>query len=285
LPGTLFLVATPIGNLNDISARTRSALEECDFILAEDTRVTIKILNHLGITKRLISCHDHNEMSRLDLIEKAATENQKVSLVSDQGTPLVSDPGYLIVQAAIKSGMNVVPIPGPSAGLLALVASGLPANRFVFEGFLPEKPSASKERLNELKNERRTIVFYISPHKIEKTLTTFLIALGNRKACLAREITKRHEEFVRGDLETILEVVKTRTVLGECVLVVAGAEDQDKMAESTETIESVTREIEKLLARGKSVKEISQECATKFGWKRSKIYALAVDLAHKNAAD
>jgi 16S rRNA (cytidine1402-2'-O)-methyltransferase len=278
-------VATPIGNLSDITPRTKSALEESDFILAEDTRVTIKILNHLGIPKRMISCHDHNELTRIDLVEKAANEEKSIALVCDQGTPLVSDPGYVIVQAAIRSGMQIVPIPGPSASLLALIASGLPAHRFVFEGFLPEKPSSLKQRLSELTAETRTIVFYISPHKIEKTVVAITQILGNRQACLAREITKLHEEFIRGELTTLLDVIKSRSVLGECVLVIAGAETPENGIDDPETLDNVNAEIEKMLADGKGVKEISQECLKKFGWKRSKIYELAVRLSNQKAHD
>jgi len=285
LPGKLFLVATPIGNLSDITPRTKSALEDSDFILAEDTRVSIRILNHLGIKKHLISCHDHNESSRIDLIKQAADENKSIALVCDQGTPLVSDPGYVIVQAAIQNGMTIVPIPGPSASLLALIASGLPANRFVFEGFLPEKPSAQKQRLTELKEETRTTIFYISPHKIEKTLQAIKATLGDRQACLAREITKLHEEFIRADLTSLLEIVKARTVLGECVLVLAGADPPEHKNDGAEELDAVKAEIEKMLDAGKGVKEISQECVKKFGWKRSKIYELAVRLSQERPYD
>jgi 16S rRNA (cytidine1402-2'-O)-methyltransferase len=283
LPGKLFLVATPIGNLGDITPRTKSALEESDFILAEDTRVSIKILNHLEIKKRLISCHDHNESGRVELIEQAASESKTIALVCDAGTPLVSDPGYVIVQAAIRAGMTIVPIPGPSASLLALIASGLPANKFVFEGFLPEKPSALKQRLTELKDETRTTIFYISPHKLEKTLTAIREVLGNRKACLARELTKLHEEFIRTDLDGILEVMKARTLLGEYVLVIAGAEVLEHRIDDPAQLDIVNAEIEKMLAGGMGVKEISQECVKKFGWKRSKIYELAVRLSQQKA--
>jgi 16S rRNA (cytidine1402-2'-O)-methyltransferase len=253
--------------------------------LAEDTRVSIKILNHLGISKRMLSCHDHNESTRVELIENAASEDKAVALVCDQGTPLVSDPGYVIVQAAIRSGMQIVPIPGPSASILALIGSGLPAHRFVFEGFLPEKPSSLKQRLSELKEERRTIVFYISPHKIEKTLLAMKDIFGGRQACLAREITKMHEEFIRGDLSEILAVIKSRSVLGECVLVLAGADAADNTSDEAETLGDVNAEIEKMLADGKGVKEISQECVKKFGWKRSRIYELAVRISNEKAHD
>jgi len=278
-------VATPIGNLSDITPRTKSALEESDFILAEDTRVSIKILNHLGIAKRMLSCHDHNEDSRIDVVVKAAQGDQAVALVSDAGTPLVSDPGYVIVQAAIDAGMQIVPIPGPSASLLALIASGLPVHKFVFEGFLPEKPAHMKQRISELIDETRTMIFYISPHKLEKTLIALSLILGDRKACLAREITKLHEEFIRASLGAILAEIKTRSVLGECVLVVAGAQAAKVFLADNSSEDDVIAQVEKMLAMGKGVKEISQECLKKFGWKRSKIYPLAVRLLQKYSPD
>jgi 16S rRNA (cytidine1402-2'-O)-methyltransferase len=277
LPGKLFLVATPIGNLGDLSQRLKTILTESDLVLAEDTRVTRKILNHLGIERRLISCHDHNESHRIELIDKAAQENQSVALVSDAGTPLISDPGFEIVRAAIEAHMTIVPIPGPSACLLALIASGLPTDRFIFEGFLPDKPNALLQRLQELRTEPRTIVIYVSPHKMEKTLLKVLDTLGNRKVSLAREMTKFHEEFLRGDVSSVLENVRKRTILGECTLVIAGAtpEEQTSTPEK-EDLAAINAEIQKMLAQGRGVKEISQECAKKFGWKRSTIYKLAV---------
>jgi len=270
----LFIVATPIGNLGDISPRVKQALDDCDFILAEDTRVSIKLLNHLGLKKRMISCHDYNERSRLQLLANAYLEGKSIALVSDAGTPLISDPGYQIVQEAMKVGMQVTPIPGPSAFVLALVASGLPCDRFIFEGFLPEKTTLLKSRLELLASETRTLVFYVSPHKLHKTLTYLYEILGERKVCLGRELTKLHEEFLRKSLGELLKDLKDAKIIGECVLVVAGSENNEHCHESSEL--EVTEEINALLARGLGVKDISIACAKRFGWKRSKAYELAL---------
>lgn len=226
MSGKLFIIGTPIGNLDDISKRVSDALRETDLIFVEDTRVTIKLLNHLGINKPMLSCHKHNEHERLSTLEKVAQDGRCAALVSDAGMPLISDPGSPLIERAIELGMLVVPIAGPSAFVLALVASGLPLDAFVFEGFLPDPGAALKEKLAELAGESRTMVFYVSPHKIERTLSQMWEQLGKRKACLARELTKLHEEFIRGDLETLATRYKDKDaeVRGEMVLVLAGAE-------------------------------------------------------------
>lgn len=270
----LFIVATPIGNLNDISARLKQALTDCDFILAEDTRVSIKLLNHLGLKKRMFSCHDFNERSRIVMLSRAYADGQSVALISDAGTPLISDPGFQIVQEAIALGMQTVPIPGPSAFVLALIASGLPCDRFVFEGFLPEKSTLLKARLELLSREGRTLIFYVSPHKLLKTLSYLYEIFGERKVCLARELTKFHEEFLRKNLSELLKDLKDAKIIGECVLVVAGAANNEPCHESTQS--EVISEITSMLAKGLGVKEISIECAKRFGWKRSKVYELAL---------
>jgi 16S rRNA (cytidine1402-2'-O)-methyltransferase len=274
-------VATPIGNLSDITGRVKQVLELCDFILAEDTRVTIKLLNHFSIQKRMLSCHDFNEDKRAELLAEAAGLNQVVALVSDAGTPLVSDPGHAIVQAAIAHDMEVIPIPGPSAFLIALIGSGLPCDRFIFEGFLPDKPSAIRKQLAELVEEDRTSVFYVSPHKIVRVLNLILEVLGDRPICLARELTKMHEEFLRGSVSAITTIVEQRQVLGECVLVVAGAQPDPKSSDviaKPDEIAKIYADMKQSLSEGKGVKEISHECAKKFGWKRSKMYELLLRL-------
>lgn len=230
MSGKLFIIGTPIGNLDDISKRVIDALRESDLIFVEDTRVTIKLLNHLGINKPMVSCHKHNEHERLTTLEKVASDNQCAALVSDAGMPLISDPGSPLIERAIELGMQVVPIAGPSAFVLALVASGLPLDAFVFEGFLPDPGAALKLKLAELAGEKRTMVFYVSPHKIERTLSQMLEQLGKRKVCLGRELTKFHEEFIRGDLETLANRYKDKDaeVRGEMVLVLAGAQKQEE---------------------------------------------------------
>jgi 16S rRNA (cytidine1402-2'-O)-methyltransferase len=270
----LFIVATPIGNLSDISPRVKQALDDCDFILAEDTRVSIKLLNHLGLKKRMLSCHDFNESSRLAILSQAYADRKSVSLMSDAGTPLISDPGFQIVREAIELGMAIVPIPGASAFVLALVASGLPCERFVFEGFLPDKTTLAKARLQALSGEERTLIFYVSPHKLYKTLSYVHEIFGERKACLARELSKVHEEFIRKTLSELLQDLKDTKIMGECVLVVAGAEKNDHCQEATEL--DVLATIDALLAKGLGVKDISIECSKRFGWKRSIAYELAL---------
>lgn len=274
MSGNLFIVATPIGNLNDLTNRIRSVIEECNFVLAEDTRVTIKILNHLNIKKEMFSCHEHNESDRTRALAQAAAEGQSVALISDAGTPLISDPGYQIVREAIALGMTVIPIPGPSAFLLALVGSGLPCDKFVFEGFLPDKSSAQKSRLEELRTETRTLVFYVSPHKLLKNLTAMLEVFGDREICLARELTKLHEEFLRGKISRMIDKYSSTEIRGEFVLVVSG---MTKENETDITEDDVRVAIRAELALNRSVKDISALLAEQFHWKKSEVYRMALD--------
>lgn len=276
MPGSLFIIATPVGNLSDISLRTRKTLEESDLILAEDTRVTIKILNHLGIKKRMLSCHEFNERSRLSLISEAKINNQQIALVSDAGTPLISDPGFQIVREAIACGMKVIAIPGPSAFLLALVGSGIASHRFVFEGFLPDKPTEMKRRLNELKTEKRTLVFYVSPHKLVKTLQTTHGLLGDRQACLARELTKIHEEFIRLPLSELIAVIEKREIIGECVLIIAGAETGGHEDDKESIKEKLNMAIKEMLAADLSTKDIVAGCVRQYGLRKSAVYEVVL---------
>ncbi|CAN5693256.1 16S rRNA (cytidine(1402)-2'-O)-methyltransferase [soil metagenome] len=275
MSGTLFIVATPIGNLDDLTIRISKVIEQSKFVLAEDTRVTIKILNHLGLKRQMISCHEHNEADRLQALGQAAAEGESVALISDAGTPLISDPGYQIVREAIALGMTVIPIPGPSAFLLALVGSGLPCDKFVFEGFLPDKTSAQKTRLEELRTETRTLVFYISPHKLIKNLTVFLEVFGDREICLARELTKLYEEFLRGKISDMIDKYSKEEIRGEFVLVVAGmsAEIESAAVREDEVRAAIRAEFES----NRSVKDISALLSEQFHWKKSDIYRLALD--------
>ncbi len=291
MSGSLHIIATPIGNLGDLTPRIKASLSEVDLILAEDTRVTIKILNHLGIKKRMISCHDFNEKSRLKIITEASLLNQKVALVSDAGTPLISDPGNEIVRQAIACGMKVIPIPGPSAFLLALVASGLPCDRFVFEGFLPAKPGLLKQRLEDLQDEKRTIVIYESPHRLLKTLSAIKEIFGDREICLARELTKLHEEIIRASLSQVLSKLSnspnTRNeskakILGEYVLVIAGNE---KTASTDKANNELHGTIEQMLDSGMSVKTVAQQMAKAHRLRRSDIYQLCLQIQAKHNVD
>jgi len=277
MPGSLYIVATPIGNLNDLSSRVKATFEKVDLILAEDTRVTIKLLNHLGVKKRMISCHEFNEKSRLRIITEFGQLNQSVALVSDAGTPLISDPGNDIVHQAINCSMNIVPIPGPNAGLLALIASGLPCNRFVFEGFLPSKTNLLKARLAQLESEERTIILYEAPHRLLKTLKALSEVFGDRDICLARELTKIHEEFVRGKVSKIISELSNAKLLGEYVIVIGGNnEDRSSLSPNKSEVENAIKE---MLEDGATIKTIVQTITEKYKVKRSEIYQLA--LAHK----
>ena len=286
MPGSLYVVATPIGNLGDLTPRIKAVLAEVDLILAEDTRVTIKILNHLAIKKRMISCHDFNEKSRLEIITKAASLNQKIALVSDAGTPLISDPGNEIVRQAIACHMNIIPIPGPSAFVLALIASGLPCDRFIFEGFLPPKPGLLKRKLEDLRTEERTIIIYESPHRLLKTLTAIKNIFGDRKICLARELTKFHEEIIRAPLSEVLEKLSSSKILGEYVLVIAGNENDSQEQMSTDKENNQLQgTIEQMLDSGMTVKTIAQEIAKTHKLRRSEVYQLSLKIQSQRAAD
>ncbi len=222
MPGKLYLVPTPIGNLEDITFRAIRVLKEADVVLAEDTRNSAPLLKHFGIEKRLFSHHQHNEHSSTLEVIRFLKEGKSVALISDAGTPAISDPGFLLVRAALKEGLDVECLPGATAFVPALVNSGLPADRFVFEGFLPVK-KGRQTRLRHLADESRTLIFYESPHRVIKTLDEFIGVFGaERQASVSRELTKLFEETVRGTLQEVKLHFETHTLKGEFVLVVAG---------------------------------------------------------------
>lgn len=218
--GTLFVVATPIGNLGDITARALEVLKQVDLIACEDTRQTIKLLNHFGIQKPLTSYHDFNEEKKAEELVRKLEAATKVALVCDAGTPAISDPGYRVVRICRERGIPVVAIPGPNAAVAALSASGLPSDEFMFVGFLPATRNARKQKLASLANVTRTLVFYEAPHRIDEVLEDMQETLGDREVCVARELTKIHEEHLFGKLSEISSRVKA---LGEFVIVVSGA--------------------------------------------------------------
>jgi 16S rRNA (cytidine1402-2'-O)-methyltransferase len=220
--GSLYVVSTPIGNLEDISLRALRVLREVSLIAAEDTRRTRGLLTHYQIRTALTSYHDHNKHAKAPVLVAKLEGGQDVAIVSDSGTPGVSDPAYHLVQQAIRAGIRVVPVPGASALLSALVAGGLPTDRFVFEGFLPAKAARRRHHLERLKTEGRTIILYESPHRIEAALRDMLSVLGDRRVVLARELTKVFEEIRRGTLSEILLAVSEARPRGEMVLVVEG---------------------------------------------------------------
>jgi 16S rRNA (cytidine1402-2'-O)-methyltransferase len=220
--GRLYLVPSPIGNLDDITARALSVLRECDLIACEDTRVTGRLLAHFGIRKPLISYHEYNERSRAGLLAEAIKAGKTVAVVTDAGTPGISDPAYRVVRSALEDGIDITALPGPSALLPALTASGLPTDRFFFEGFLSHKSGARRKRLEQIRELEHTLVFYESPHRLVKCLNDMKEILGDREACAAREISKKFEEFLRGPLSDLIETLEVRSIKGEFVLVIAG---------------------------------------------------------------
>lgn len=224
----LYLVATPIGNIQEVSPRTLEVLSSVDLIACEDTRVTGKLLSLLGLRKELISLREHNEVSESQLVVKKILEGKKVAYMSDAGYPCISDPGTKLVGICLENDINIAPISGPNAALNALVASGLCEDHFYFHGFLNAKESIREEELRELAQKKEPIIFYEAPHRIQKTLESMFAILGDRKACIARELTKKHEEFIRGGLKHLSEL-DPETLKGEMVIVVEG----NKQVEST----------------------------------------------------
>lgn len=266
--GTIALAATPIGNLADATPRLVSAFEQADLIAAEDTRRTGLLRERLGITRRapLVSCHEHNEADKAQQIVSCAADGQRVLLVSDAGMPTVSDPGYVIVQAAIKRGIPLTVLPGPSAPLLALALSGLPTDRFCFEGFLPRKQAALMRRLEELSGEERTMIFLESPRRLAASLGALAQVFGaSRPAAVCRELTKMHEEVWRGTLGELKE--KAKGVRGEIVLVVAGASPQAPLEES-EAVKLVLSRVES----GERLKDAAKVVAAKNGLSAKTLY-------------
>ncbi len=220
--GTLYLVATPIGNLEDITYRAVKVLALVDLIAAEDTRKTKILLDHYNISKPMMSYYSYNEQARAPQLIEKLLSGQSIALVSDAGTPGISDPAFHIVQQALENGVSIIPIPGPTAFISALIASGLSTDRFVFEGFLPQK-KGRKTKWESLKSESRTIIVYESPHRIIKTLTDIQTYLGGRNVVVARELTKKFEEIVRGSVQSVLVELSKKTPRGEYVIIVEGA--------------------------------------------------------------
>jgi 16S rRNA (cytidine1402-2'-O)-methyltransferase len=264
--GRLYLVATPIGNLEDITMRAVRVLKEVDVIACEDTRQTQKLLNHYGITTRTISYHEHNEMTRSAELVKDMQEGASVSLVTDAGMPGISDPGYRLISLAIRHRVTVVPIPGASAFLAALVASGLPTDSFRFSGFLPAKSGERRAALEAIKASPRTQVFYEAPHRIVEALTDVVEILGNaRHVVIAREVTKLHEEFLRGRAGEVLEALKARDgVKGEITLLIGKAEEEDaRVAAGAFAGSSIRQRVAQIMAEEKADEKAALKKAAK----------------------
>ena len=261
---TLFLVATPIGNLDEVSKRTLDTLNSVGVIACEDTRNTIKLLSHFDIHTRMITYHNFNEEESSKGIIKLLEEGNDIALVSDAGYPLISDPGYILVNEVIENGYDVVTISGPNAALNALVASGLETNHYLFYGFLNSKSSQAKKELEELKTFPYTIIFYEAPHRIEKTLQLMYEVLGNRKACLARELTKLHEQYYRGTLE---ELCNLHDLKGEMVVLVEGYKNN-----SEADVEVMLEEIDSLVKDGVKTKKAVEIISDKYNYSKNVLY-------------
>lgn len=225
--GTLYIVATPLGNLEDITFRAVRILKEADLIAAEDTRHSKKLLSHYGITTPTMACHEHNETSKAQDLVQRLENGSTIALISDAGTPLISDPGYRLVSLARDKGISVVPVPGCNAAITGLSAAGLPTDAFLFLGFPPRKQGSLNTFLDNSARHKATLIFYESPRRIIRLISSAITALGDRQACLARELTKQYEEFIRGPLSMILATLETReTIKGECVLFIEGDNEQ-----------------------------------------------------------
>ena len=271
MSGHLYVVGTPIGNLADLSERARETLASVDLVAAEDTRRTGRLLAHLGLKVRMLSLFEGNERQRIDELLDRLREGERVALVSDAGMPAVSDPGFRLLRAAVDAKIEISVVPGPSAVTAALVVSGLPTDRWVFEGFLPRRPSERRERLRGLAHDPRTVVLFESPLRVITLLRDVLVELGDRRAAVARELTKLHEEVVRGRISEVLASLLDTEPRGELVVVIEGAEavapDLDEMVE----------EARRLVADGMRKREAAAAVARRGGGSANEIYGALVD--------
>ena len=242
--GCLYLVATPIGNLEDITVRAIRILKEADLVACEDTRQTQKLLNHYGIRKEMVSYHEHNELTRSPELVIELEQGAQIALVSDAGTPGISDPGHRLVTLCLRHHIPVVPIPGPAALVAALAASGLPTEEFLFVGFLPPRAGARRKSLDALKAESRTLIFYEAPHRVVETLADALEILGARPAVVAREVTKIHEEFLRGPLAEVLESARKRAPRGEITLLIGPGDPQAQQVDVSVSLKERVAQLE-----------------------------------------
>jgi 16S rRNA (cytidine1402-2'-O)-methyltransferase len=266
--GSLYIVATPIGNLEDITLRAIRVLKEADLIAAEDTRHTRNLLNKYDIETPLTSYHDHNKEEKAPVLVAQMLEGRNIALVSDAGTPGISDPGYFLINLAVDQNIPVVPVPGATAAITALSVSGLPTDRFVFEGFLPARHTARTKRLKELAAEERTLIFYEAPHKIVKAIEDMIAVFGDRKAVVTRELTKIHEEVVRARLSDVLEHFKLKTVKGELTVIVHGA-SKEPLKKDIDTAEYLKN---LMLHRGLTKKEAIATAAEELRLPKKEVY-------------
>lgn len=273
MSGTLYLVGTPIGNLGDFSPRAREILESVDFIAAEDTRVTLKLLNHFEIKRPLVSYYEHNKLESAASIIPRLLGGESCALVTDAGMPAISDPGEDLVRQCAEAGIPIASVPGPSAVVTALAMSGLPTQRFTMEGFLAVSGKSRREHLEELRDEKRTMVLYEAPHKLLDTLRDLLQTLGDRDVALCRELTKLHEEVWRTTLSAAVEKYSAEKPRGEFVLVIRGAPRQEG---ARLTLEQALTLVERYRSEGKSLKEACRMAAADSGQSRNDLYHAAL---------
>ncbi len=267
MKGTLYIVSTPIGNLEDITLRALRVLKEVDFIAAEDTRHSRKLLSYYGISKQLISYWSQTEKTKSVHILEKLHSGQSVAIISDAGTPGISDPGAILIKKAVEENIKVVSIPGPSALIAALSLSGLPTEEFIFRGFLPPKKSQRQKVLNELSLESRTLIFYEAPHRLLETLKDMDKIFVERRAALAKEITKIHEEVLRGNISEILSKLEKTAIAGEYVIIVEGKRDREKTTSS-----DILLEISSLMKKGLGRKEAVKRIAAAYGLSKKELY-------------
>lgn len=270
----LFVCPTPIGNLEDLTLRTIRVLEEADIVAAEDTRHSLKLLNHLGLRKHLVSLHEHNENKKSEQILLWIEEGKQVALISDAGMPGISDPGEILIRKAVERGIKVEVLPGPVALVTALVGSGLSTGRFYFLGFLDRVSKNRKKELQKVQYFPDTLVLYESPHRIRETLCDMVQILGDRRIVLARELTKKYEEYIRTTLTQLQEDQRLQNIQGEMVLVVEGCNRVESQQEEVD----MHRLLSELLIQGMSLKDASRTLADRYGMKKKEIYELGLHI-------
>ncbi len=271
MTGTLYLVATPIGNLQDMTFRAVEILKTVDLIACEDTRHSRKLLNYYEISKKLVSYYEHNELERSVEFAEILKSGKSIAIISDAGTPGINDPGYKMVQKAYEIGASVIPVPGAAAFVIAAIASGLPTDSLFFGGFLPSKKSERRKRLEEVKQIPATLIFYESPHRLGKSLADCSEVLGNRRAAVARELTKLHEEIIRGELNFLAEQYSSANLKGEIVLVIDRAGAGEKAENNPLTIAERVKELE---AGGMEPKAALKRVAKEFRMSKSEAYRI-----------
>ncbi len=276
--GTLYVVGTPIGNLGDISPRALDILEKCDFIAAEDTRVTLKLLNHFGIKKPMVSYFEHNRFERGPVIAERILSGETAAIVTDAGMPAISDPGEDLVKICHEKGIKVEAVPGPCAFATALAISGMPSKRFTFEGFVSTEKAERREHIASLKNETRTMIFYEAPHKLLNTLKDLEAVLGNREIAIVRELTKIHEEVIKTDFASAIKRYSEEAIKGEIVLIVNGASPE---AAEAMTVEQAVAYAKDLVESGESKSNAAKIAAKESGFKKGEIYRLLIEEEEK----